>query len=143
MSAKYKIWAQKEVKMIEIKRYNYTLLLGKSPCEIFDYFGVKEMHGLNYNDCILYPNSATDAYIWGWANYVPKHDKSYKCGDDRYVFINLQRCGDNYETYGGVFHELMHHSLEMHNYNIHLEEEIISWAENETKQVFELVIKNI
>jgi hypothetical protein len=59
------------------------------------------------------------------------------------VFINLQRCADNYDTYGGVFHELMHHSLEMHNYNMDLEEEIISWAEQETKEVFKLVVQNI
>jgi hypothetical protein len=37
----------------------------------------------------------------------------------------------------------MHHSLEMHNYNMDLEEEIISWAEQETKEVFKLVMENI
>ena len=130
-------------KLIEIKRYNYILLLSKNPCEIFDYFGVKEMHGLNYNDCILYHNNSTDSYIWGWANYVLKDNQDYKFGDERFVFINLQRCGDNYDTYGGVFHELIHQSLEMHNYNMDMEEEIISWAEQETKKVFELILKNI
>jgi hypothetical protein len=56
------------------------------------------------------------------------------------VFINLQRCSNNYETFGGVFHELLHHSLEMHNYNMDLEEDIISWAENESHKVFQLII---
>lgn len=129
--------------MVEIKRDKYTLLLGENPCEIFWHFGVEEMHGLNYKDCILHPNTKYNAYIWGWANYVPKNDSDYNQGDERFVFINLQRCGDNYETYGGVFHELMHQSLEMHNYNMALEEEIISWAEQETKEVFKLVMKNI
>jgi hypothetical protein len=127
--------------MVEIKRDNYTLLLGESPCEIFEHFGVEEMHGLNYNDCVLYPNNKDDAYIWGLANYVPQDNKGYKFGDKRFVFINLQRCADNYQTYGGVFHELMHHSLEKHNYNMDLEEEIISWAENESHEVFELILK--
>lgn len=129
--------------MTEITRENYTLLLGKSPCEIFWHYGVEEMHGLNYKDCIIYPNTKYDAYIWGWANYVPKNNKDYKFGDARFVFFNLQRCADDYETYGGVFHEMMHHSLEIHNYNMDLEEEIITWAEKETKKVFELILINI
>jgi len=129
--------------MVEIIRDKYTLLLGKNPCEIFWHYGVSQMHGLNYKDCVLYSNTKDDAYIWGWANYVPKDTQNYKIGDARFVFINLQRCADNYETYGGVFHELMHHSLEMHNYDMDLEEEIISWAEQETKEVFKIVMENI
>jgi len=129
--------------MIEIKRDGYTLLLGKNACEIFAHFGVEEMHGLNSKECMLYDNNYNDAYIWGLANYIPKENKYYQFGDARFVFINLQRCGNNYATYGGVFHELMHHSLEMHNYNINLEEEIITWAENETHQVFKFILKNI
>jgi hypothetical protein len=129
--------------MITIKRETYTLLLSKNPCEIFTYFGVEEMHGLNYSDCIIHDNNEKQAYIWGWANYIPKDNEYYDYDDEKYVFINLQRCKNDYETYGGVFHELMHHSLELHKHNMDLEEEIISWAENETKEVFELVIKNI
>lgn len=129
--------------MIEIKRDTYTLLLGENPCEIFTHYGVEEMHGLNYKECMLYDNNSNDAYIWGLANYVPKESNEYAFGDKRFVFINLQRCGNNYATYGGVFHELMHHSLEMHNYNMDLEEEIISWAENESHEVFELILKNL
>jgi hypothetical protein len=127
--------------MIEINRDSYTLLLGKNPCEIFWHFGVQEMHGLKYKECMLYQNNSNDAYIWGLANYVPKDDIDYKFGDARFIFINLQRCGDNYQTFGAVFHELMHHSLQMYNYNLDFEEEIISWAENESHQVFELVLK--
>ena len=129
--------------MIEIKRNTYTLLLSENPCDVFTYFNVEQMHGLNYKDCFLYPNTKDDAYIWGWANYVPKENQDYKFGDARFVFINLQRCADDYETYGGVFHELMHHSLEMHNYDMDLEEEIISWAEKETTEVFQLIVQNI
>ena len=36
--------------MVSIKRETYELLLSKNPCEIFDYFKVKEMHGLNITD---------------------------------------------------------------------------------------------
>jgi hypothetical protein len=129
--------------MIAIKRNSYTLLLGENPCEIFYYYSVKEMHGLNCYDCEKYQNTKHDAYIWGLANYVPKENNIYNNGDDTFVFINLQRCSNDYETFGGVFHELLHHSFEIHNYNIELEEEIITWAEKETHEVFSLVIDNL
>ena len=129
--------------MIVIKRNDYTLLLGNTPCEIFEHYGVDAMHGLDYKECLLYPNTKQDAYIWGLANYVPKDNNEYEFGDERFVFINLQRCSNDYVTYRGVFHELMHHSLEMHNYNMDLEEEIISWAENESHEVFELILEKI
>ena len=127
--------------MIVIDRNSYTLLLGSNPCEIFHYYGETEMHGLNYKDCILHNNTEKQAYIWGWANYVPKDSKDYQHDDARYVFINLQRCGDNYETFAGVYHEMMHHSLWLHNYNVQMEEEMISWAETEALEVFPLIIK--
>lgn len=126
--------------MIEIDRDSYTLLLGQNPCEIFLHYGVEEMHGLNFKDCVLHSNTSNNAYIWGLANYVPKENGEYKYGDKRFVFINLQRFGDNYETFGGVFHELLHHSLEMHNYNMDLEEDVISWAESESHKVFQLIL---
>lgn len=129
--------------MITINRKSYTLLLGNNPCEIFTYYDMEEFHGLNYSDCVLHHNTKDSAYIFGWANFVPKNDDIYHFSEPRYVFINLQRCGDNYETYGGVFHELMHHSLHLHKYNMDLEEQIITWAENETKEVFQFVLENL
>jgi hypothetical protein len=129
--------------MIEISRESYTLLLGNNPSEIFWHYGVEQMHGLSYADCITHANTDESAYIWGWSNFVPKDSSDYKLGDARYVFINLQRCSDSYKTYGMVFHEMMHHSLYMHNYNMDLEEEIISWAESESHQVFGLVLDAI
>jgi hypothetical protein len=97
------------------------------------------MHGLNCKDCETHPNTKEDSYIWGLANYIPKKDGNYKCGDARFVFINLTRCNDILETFGGIFHELMHHSFELHNYNLHLEEDIISWAENESHEVYQIL----
>lgn len=123
-----------------IDRDHYTLLLSECPCEIFKFYKVDMMHGLKYQDCINHLNNSEQAYIWGWANYVPNDDLSYKYGDDRYVFINLSRCQKDYDTYGGVFHEMMHQSLEMFNYNMIFEEEMISWAERETKEVFKIII---
>jgi hypothetical protein len=36
---------------------------------------------------------------------------------------------------GLIFHELMHQSLWLHNYDIDKEEEIITWAEEESYKV--------
>ncbi len=33
----------------------------------------------------------------------------------------------------------MHHSFFLHNYNLHREEEIITWAENETKKIYDII----
>ena len=122
-----------------IDREHYTLLLSECPCEIFEYYRVNSMHGLNYEDCLKHLNNQDQAYIWGWANYVPNDDLYYKFGCDRFVFINLTRAKKDYDTYGGVFHEMMHQALELYNYNMVFEEELITWAENETKEVFKII----
>ncbi len=44
-------------KQIEkINRETYTLLLSSNPCDLFTYYNVEEMHGLNAIDCIAYKN---------------------------------------------------------------------------------------
>jgi len=116
--------------MTSIKRKDYTLLLGENACELFKYFNVKEIHGLNYVDCISYNNTPEDAYIAGLTNKSPID------GSD-FCFINLQRCNNIVDTILLVNHEMMHLALELFNYNLHKEEEIITWAENETRYVIE------
>jgi hypothetical protein len=34
---------------------------------------------------------------------------------------------------------MMHQALELYNYNMVFEEELITWAENETKEVFKII----
>lgn len=128
--------------MNKIDRDTYTLLLSENPCDLFTYFNVVEMHGLNYNDCKAHVNSIDDAYIWGLANYIPKKDGNYKCGDERFIFINLLRYNDPLSTFGLIMHEMMHHSFELHNYNLHLEEDIITWAEHESHEVYKIITQN-
>lgn len=127
--------------MIVIIRASYMLLLSYSPCDVFTYFGVEEMHGLNIQDCREHKNTAESAYIAGWSNFVPKESGNYQDGDPRFVFINLSRCTSTVKTIGLIMHEMMHASLALHNYNIHLEEDIITWAEDETYEVYELIKK--
>ena len=127
--------------MKAIVRDTYLLLLSYDPCEIFTYFNVAEMHGLNAVDCAAYPNTTEDAYIAGWSNFIPKESGEYNDDDSRYVFINLSRCTDDVNAFGLIMHELMHRSFALHNFNVYKEEEIITWAEEESYKVFE-IIKN-
>jgi len=119
--------------MITIIRLGYVLLLSYNPCDIFEYYNVTEMHGLNYADCQATDNDEVSAYIAGWSNIVPSTT------DDRFVFINLSRCDNEANTFALVMHELMHQSFYKHNYDVDKEEEIITWAEEESIELFKII----
>ena len=119
--------------MVSLGRETYTFLLSKNPCEIFDYYKVKDMHGLNKINCQLHTNNEEQSYIAGWSNFIPGTE-------ERFVFVNLARCTNPINTITLINHEMMHHSLWLHNYDIeNKEEEIISWAENETKEIYKIL----
>ena len=128
--------------MNKIERATYTLLLSQNPCEVFKYFNVDEMHGLTLAECILHDNNTNNSYIAGLANFVPKESKEYNQNDERFVFINLLKCTDSISTFALIMHEMMHHSFELHNYNLHLEEDIITWAEHESHKVYKIITQN-
>jgi hypothetical protein len=113
-----------------VDRGKYDLLLSYDPCDIFNYYNVDEMHGLNLYDCVNHNNTNQSAYIAGWCNLIPNSEKHY-------VFINLSRCNTDIETFGLIMHELMHLSFDLHTD----EEELITWAEIESYQVFEIITK--
>jgi hypothetical protein len=125
--------------MITNFRNGYILLLSYNPCDVFNYFDVEEMHGLSLKDCQAHENTTENAYIAGWSNFVPKASGEYISNDDRFVFINLSRCTDPVRTTGLIMHELMHYSFFLHNYNIEREEEIITWAEEESYKVYNII----
>ena len=118
--------------MIEIQREKYTLLLSYNPCMIFWHLAEMELHGLNYKECMLYQNTTESAYSAGWCNYYPDSDKFF-------VFINLSRCTSDFETTLLIFHEMLHAAMIVYNWNLDYEEQIVTWAENETRQVFNLI----
>ena len=123
--------------MITVNRKEYTLLLSYNSCDLFDYYSVEEMHGLNKSECLAHPNTPGDAYIAGLCNYVPKESGEYNDGDPSFVFINLLRCTDTVRTVGLIMHELMHQSfLINHDFD---EEKLITWAEEETYKVYAII----
>ena len=122
--------------MMSYKRDGYELIMSYNPCEIFDYYQVDEMHGLNRVDCNAHDNSTESAYFAGWCNYIPGTPH-------RYVFINLSRCTDTIHTFGLIMHELMHNSFDRFDEDLYMEEEMITWAEEEAYEVYEIVINNL
>ena len=81
-----------------IKKDTYKLLLSPNPCYVFEHFGVKELHGLNLEDCKKHNNTRESSYIAGLANFTPDLK-------NRFIFINLSRCVNNVSTMGLVMHE--------------------------------------
>jgi hypothetical protein len=126
--------------MVTVFRGTYILLLSYNPCDVFEYFNVDAMHGLNFLDCEKHSNTKDSAYIAGWSNFVPKASGAYLPNDERFVFINLSRCTDTVKTMGLIMHEMMHHSLWMHGYLVeNREEDIITWAEEESYEVYKII----
>lgn len=122
--------------MISYKRDGYELLLSYNPCEIFDYYKVDAMHGLNEVDCNAHENSTKSAYFAGWCNFIPGTA-------DKYLFINLSRCTDDIHTFGLIMHELMHQAFDRFDEDVEMEEEMITWAEEEAYEVYTIVTNNL
>jgi len=131
-----------QMNMITIIKEGYTLLLSRNPCDLFTYYNVEEMHGLNAIDCAAHKNTTEDAYMAGLSNFVPKESGEYTDDDPRFVFINLSRCTDSLSTFGLIMHELMHQSFALHKYDVNKEEEIITWAEEESYELFKIIKTN-
>lgn len=119
----------------------YDLILSHNPCDIFEYYAVQEIHGLNIKDCKEYKNTSEDSYICGWCNYIPKPDGNYMSGDRMFLFINLNRCTNELDLITTLYHELMHYAFAYYDWNIDYEEEIITLAELETKRVYQIIKK--
>ena len=118
--------------MIVIPRKEYDLLLSYNCCDIFTHYNVSEIHGLNLKDCISYLNTPQDSYIAGLCNVIPKCNRNF-------LFINLSRCNNDIETFALIFHELLHMSFDLHTD----EEELITWAENEAFEIYNIAQSNL
>lgn len=113
-----------------------TLFLSDCPCYVFKYYKANELHGLKLTDCLSEINKSK-SYISGWCNLIPNNEGYF-------IYINLNDCKDDTLTTALVFHEMMHLSFNLFNYDLkNKEEEIISFAENETYKVVDIIKKQI
>lgn len=129
----------------DIKKFDmgkYILLIGKDATDIFKYYKVKEMHGLNIKDAQAEEIDKTQGngvYIYGWTNYNPL-DKKLTAKDPYKPFLFLNK--GTFKRYSiteqatAVMHETMHMSILLNNWNIkNKEEEAIGFAEKEANKI--------
>jgi hypothetical protein len=130
--------------MKKVDMGKYILLIGKDATEIFDYYNVKEMHGLNRADAQAEEVDKTvgnGVYIYGLTNYDPADKKlTAKAPYKPFLFINL----GTFKKYSltekatGVMHETMHMSILLNNWDIKdKEEEVITFAEEEANKIID------
>lgn len=120
----------------------YILLVGNDATEIFDYYKVQEMHGLNRADAQaeeVDKTTGNGVYIYGLTNYDPADKKL--TGKDPYkpfLFLNM----GTFKKYSltekatAIMHETMHMSILLNNWKItDKEEEVIQFAEDEANKI--------
>lgn len=122
----------------------YILLIGNDATEIFDYYKVPEMHGLNRADAQAEEVDKTvgnGVYIYGLTNYDPADKKlTAKAPYKPFLFLNMGtfKKYSTTEKATAVMHETMHMSILLNNWNIKdKEEEVISFAEEEANKIIE------
>ena len=129
----------------KVKHYDmgkYLLIVGKDATDIFKYYNVKEMHGLNLKDAQAEEVDKTKGngvYIYGLTNYDPADKKlTAKAPYKPFVFLNMgtfKRYSPS-EQATAVMHETMHMSILLSNWNIKdKEEESIGFAEEQANKI--------
>jgi hypothetical protein len=129
----------------KVKHYDmgkYLLIVGKDATDIFKYYNVKQMHGLNIKDAQAEEVDKTKGngvYIYGLTNYDPADKKlTAKAPYKPFVFLNMGtfRKYSPSEQATAVMHETMHMSILLSNWNIKdKEEEAIGKAEEEANKI--------
>ena len=130
--------------MKKIDMGKYIVLFGDNATEVFDYYKVDEMHGLNRKDAQAEEVDKTvgnGVYIYGWTNYDPADKKlTAKEPYKPFIFINL----GTFKRYSltekatAIMHETMHMAILLNNWKIvDKEEEVISFAEEQANKIIE------
>ena len=124
----------------------YLLLIGNNATDIFNYYNVQQMHGLNLNDAIAEEIKKTvgnGVYIYGWTNYDPADKKlTAKAPFKPFLFLNMgafKRYSPS-EQATSIMHETMHMSILLNNWDIRdKEEEAIGFAEEEANKIIKKI----
>lgn len=121
-----------------LEKDEYVLIIGSSATDIFDFYGVSEMHGLS-KEMALNRIQEGGTYIDGLCNVHPSDSKRNDTKNKPFIFLNLMACdAPDYKIMGRIMHECMHMAGMLWDgcWDSH-EEEMISWAESEAISIFE------
>lgn len=114
-------------KFICRKLEDYDLLVGRCK-DLFLHFDVMELAGLVYRKCY---DSISDSYIAGLTN-----DKQ-----GPFIYLNSERIKSN-DRIDIVYHEAFHHAIRHFKIDIENEEEVVSYACDTAKEIFENLAKD-
>ena len=113
----------------------FVLLIGNNAVDLFDYYNVQEMHGVDKATCISWIADG-GTYIDGFANYNP-YDTAMTQELMPFVFINRSALHGDYRDVTLINHEMVHMSLLLHDWNVETDEEqIVTWAEVYTNLIY-------
>ena len=131
--------------MEKIKNFDmgkYILVIGKDATEIFKFYNVDKMHGLNLKDATaeeIDKTKGNGVYIYGLTNYDPE-DKRLIAKDPYkpFLFLNMgtfkRYSADEQKT--AIMHETMHMALLLYKWDAEKKsEEIITMAEDEANEI--------
>jgi len=132
-----------------IKSYDmgkYILILGNNATDIFTFYNVEEMHGLNKKDAQAEEVDKTKGngvYIYGLTNYNPADKKlTAKNPYKPFLFLNMGA----FKKYSpakkitAIMHETVHMSILLNNWKItDKEEEAITYAEEQANKIWNKV----
>jgi len=120
----------------------YILVVGKNATDIFKFYNVKEMHGLNLKDAQAEEVDKTKGngvYIYGLTNYDPA-DKKLIAKDPYkpFLFLNMgafkRYSADEQKT--AIMHETVHLALLLYKWDAEKNsEEIATLAEEEANTI--------
>jgi hypothetical protein len=130
--------------MKKVDMGKFMLLIGKDATEIFDYYSVDKMHGLNRKDAQaeeVDKSAGNGVYIYGWTNYDPRDKKlTAKTPYKPFLFLNKKHFKGNFKDITLVNHEAMHMAILLNKWDIKdKEEEVISLAEEITNRIVPLL----
>jgi hypothetical protein len=112
---------------------SFILVLGTKSVDIFNYFGVDNLHGLSKKAALEYKETSKDAYIMGLTNYSPIDEKPF-------IFINTNRLNGSIKDGTAIMHETVHLGLLLNNWKIETKEEkIVSDAERIANQILDFI----
>jgi len=129
--------------MKKIDMGKFVLLIGKDATEIFDYYNVDQMHGLNRKDAQAEEVDKTKGngvYIYGFTNYDPRDKKlTAKAPYKPFLFLNKKHFKGTAEDITMVMHEAVHMGILLNGYNIDTEEDFLSQGEEWANKIVKLL----
>jgi hypothetical protein len=129
--------------MKKVDMGKFVLLIGNDATEIFDYYKVPEMHGLNRKDAQAEEVDKTvgnGVYIYGWTNYDPRDKKlTAKAPYKPFLFLNKKHFKGDFTDITLVNHEATHMAILLNKYNMDKEEDFLTEAEDYTNKIVRML----